>query len=227
LKGQITGPISFAFTVSDEDGVPLFFDKELCEAAVTTLSLRAQWQATKLKNIFKDIIIFIDEPSLVFFKQTASDSKIKKEELTGYINRLIAAIHTEACYAGLHCCGDADWDFILSTDVDILSIDAYNYGDSFVKSYRKISTFLDRGGIIAWGIVPTASKALKDDVNTLIAKLETYIRSLSEKDIDRQKIIKSSLITPSCGCGILTEQETEDTISKCVKFSQLAKERIT
>lgn len=226
LKGQITGPISFAFTVSDESGIPLYFDRELCEAAVKTLSLRARWQASRLKNIFKDIVIFIDEPSLVFFKRSASNSKIKKEELASYIDRIVSAIHTEACYAGLHCCADADWDFALSTDIDILNIDAYNYGESFVKSYEKISKFLERDGIIAWGMVPTAPDALKEDTNSLVAKLESYIGLLSEKKIDRQKIINSSLITPSCGCGTLSKQDAETVIARCVQFSQLAKEKI-
>lgn len=226
LKGQITGLISFAFTVSDENGIPLFFDKELREAAVKTLSRRAQWQAAKLKNIFKDIIIFIDEPSLVFFKQAASNSKIKKEDLILYINRIVNAIHTEACYAGIHCCGDADWDFLLRTDIDILNVDAYNYGGSFVKSHERILNFLERDGIIAWGMVPTASNALKEDVNSLVAKLEHYIKLLAEKNIDRQKIINSSLITPSCGCGTLSKQDAENVIERCIKFSQLAKARI-
>ena len=31
LKGQITGPVSFGLSVSDEDKVPLFFDRELFE----------------------------------------------------------------------------------------------------------------------------------------------------------------------------------------------------
>jgi methionine synthase II (cobalamin-independent) len=226
LKGQITGPISLTFTISDEDGIPLFFDKDLREAAVKTLSLRARWQAARLKQIFKDVIIFIDEPSLLFFKQSPTGSKIKKEELVEYINRVVGAIHTEACYAGVHCCGDADWDFLLSSDIDILSIDAYNYGESFVKSYEKILKFLERGGIIAWGVIPTALDALKVDVASLVAKLENYVEILSRKNIDKKKIIKSLLITPSCGCGALSKQEAEVVAEHCVKFSQLAKEKI-
>ncbi len=226
LKGQITGPISLCFTVSDEDGVPMFFDKDLREAAVKVLSARAKWQAAKLKNLFKDVIIFIDEPSLVFFKHSAPSSKIKKEDIISCINRVADAIHTEACYAGIHCCGDADWDLVLYTDIDILNIDAYNYGGSFIKNNEKISEFLQRGGIIAWGMVPTASDALKDDVDNLLLKLKRYIDFLSES-IDRRKIINSSLITPSCGCGALAEKEAEAVVERCVAFSQLAKERIT
>jgi len=226
LKGQITGPVSLCFAVSDEDGIPLFFDRELREAAVKTLCGKVRWQALKLKEIFKDIIIFVDEPSLAFFKHSASDSKIKKEDITLYLNRLLDAIHAEGCYAGIHCCGDADWDLVLSTNTDILSFDAYNYSPSFMKSREKISAFLKRDGIISWGMVPTAAEALKESAEDLAQKLASYIKELSGPNIERQRIIGSSLITPSCGCGALGRQGAEAVIKRCVRLSEIAKEDI-
>ncbi len=146
--------------------------------------------------------------------------------MIGCIIKVIEAIHTEGCYAGIHCCGDADWDLVLSTDVDILNFDAYNYAESFLKGYKKISIFLERGGIIAWGMVPTASNEPLENVDNLAVRLESFIKLLSENGIDRKKIINSSLITPSCGCGVLNERESEDVVKLCVELSQLAKERI-
>ncbi|MBL7070931.1 MAG: hypothetical protein ISS26_02010 [Candidatus Omnitrophica bacterium] len=226
LKGQVTGPVSFAFSVTDSNGIPLYFDKELCGAAIKTLALKARWQAARLKEIFQDVIIFIDEPSLVFFKQAGSRSKIKKEDLASHINTVVSAIHTEACFAGLHCCADADWDFALSTDIDLISFDAYNYGRSFAENSESIAKFFERGGIIAWGMVPTAPESLKEDIGNILERLESYIGILAQKGIDRKKIINSSLITPSCGCGTLSGEEAESVITRCVDFSQLAKERI-
>ncbi|MDD5681479.1 MAG: hypothetical protein PHI59_09600, partial [Candidatus Omnitrophica bacterium] len=227
LKGQITGPISFGLAITDEDRVPIFFDKDLFKAVVKTLSMRAKWQAARLKKLFKDIIIFIDEPSLSFFKHEAQGSRIKKEDLAGHIRQMTDAIHGENCYAGIHCCGDADWEMALSSGIDILNFDAYNYGESFIKSYEKISDFISRGGIIAWGLVPTAQDAMKEPADKLVGQLEKYIALLSGRQIDRSKIIKASLITPSCGLGALDEKTCGDVIKLCVKVSQSAKERIT
>ena len=226
LKGQITGPISFGMAVHDEDEVPVFFDKDLFEAVVKTLSFRARWQAVRLKKIFKDVIIFVDEPSLSFFKQEASGSRIKKEDLAGYIKRVTAAIREENCYAGMHCCGDADWDMAMSSGIDILNFDAHNYGDSFIKSHEKISDFISKGGIIAWGLVPTASEVLKESANELVGRLEKLIARLSEKGIPRKDIIKSSLITPSCGLGALDEKASNGVIKLCAEVSERAKDRI-
>jgi len=226
LKGQITGPVSFAFSVTDENGLPLYFDKKLCNAAVKTLALKARWQALRLKEIFRDVIIFIDEPSLVFFKKAASNSRIKKEDLASYINAVVSAIHIEGCYAGLHCCADADWDFALSTDIDLISFDAYNYGESFVESGQAIAKFLERDGIIAWGMISTAPDTFNEDVKNVVNKFDTHLQALANKNMDKKKIIRSSLITPSCGLGTLSEEEAEKVIKRCAKFSQLSKERI-
>ncbi|MBU4487498.1 MAG: hypothetical protein KKI13_00310, partial [Candidatus Omnitrophica bacterium] len=226
LKGQVTGPVSFGLSVTDEDKVPLFFDKELFDAAVKTLSQRARWQASRLKEIFKDIILFVDEPSLSYFKEAGRSSKIKKEDLALSVGRVTSAIRQEDCYAGIHCCGDADWDLVLSCGIDILSFDAYSYGESLIKSSEKISDFVLKGGIIAWGIVPSAALAGRESRDSLTGKLDSYINLLSQK-LDREKIIKASLITPSCGLGALDESTCESTIKLCVEVSEAAKKRIT
>ncbi len=227
LKGQITGPVSFGLAVTDEDKVPLFFDKELFETAVKTLSLRARWQASRLKKIFKDIIIFVDEPSLSFFKRNARNSMIKKEDLIEHIRRVTGAVREESCYTGIHCCGDADWDMVMSCGIDILNFDAYNYADSFMESHERISDFISKGGIIAWGLIPTGSEALKESADDLTDRLEKCVNRLSEKGISRKDLIKSSLITPSCGLGALDEDVSTGVASLCAEVSGLAKDRIT
>lgn len=226
LKGQITGPVSFGLSVTDEDKVPLFFDKELFEAAVKTLSWRAKWQALRLKEIFRDIILFVDEPSLSYFKEAGRASKIKKKDLSGLISRVTSSIRGEGCYAGIHCCGDADWDLVLSCGIDIFSFDAYNYGESFIKNSERISDFILKGGIIAWGVIPSAAGAGRESADSLTGKLDNCVSLLSQK-IDREKIIRASLITPSCGLGALDEEMCESAIDLCVEVSETAKKKIT
>lgn len=226
LKGQITGPVSMGLSITDEDKVPLFFDKELFETVVTAISMRAKWQALRLKEIFRDIILFIDEPSLSYFKEAGRSSKIKKKDLAGFVSRVTSAVREEDCYAGAHCCGDADWDLVLSCGIDILSFDAYNYGESLIKSSEKISDFILEGGVIAWGIVPTAAGVGGESADSLVGRLDGHISLLSQK-LDREKIVRSSLITPSCGLGALDESACENTIKLCVQVSDKAKSGIT
>ncbi len=225
LKGEITGPVSFGLSVTDEDKVPLFFDRELFKAAVKTLSMRAKWQALRLKQIARDIIIFVDEPSLSYFKEEGKGSKIKKKDLAGFVGKVTSAIREEDVFAGIHCCGDADWDLVLSCGIDIISFDAYNHGESFIKSSEKISDFILKGGIIAWGLIPSAADAGVESAEKLVGKLEKYIDLLSKK-VAREKIIQASLITPSCGLGALDENTCESAIRLCQECSETAKKNI-
>ena len=55
---------------------------------------------------------------------------------------------------GIHLCGNPDWDFLLNLDIDILSFNAYNCGEIFVKYRDGIKRFLDKGGMFGWGLVP-------------------------------------------------------------------------
>ena len=66
---------------------------------------------------------------------------------------------------GIHLCGNPDWDFLLNLDMDILSLDVYTNAEIFAACAGSIKKFLDRGGVLVWGIVPTgyeifAKKAL-------------------------------------------------------------------
>jgi hypothetical protein len=50
---------------------------------------------------------------------------------------------------------DHDWDFLPNLDLDVLSLDLSNNRDVFFYYTDSIRRFLDRGGLIVWGIVPT------------------------------------------------------------------------
>lgn len=52
-------------------------------------------------------------------------------------------------------CGNPDWSFLLQLDLDILSIDTLAWGHIFTRYKSDIKSFLDKGGVISWGIIPT------------------------------------------------------------------------
>ena len=57
--------------------------------------------------------------------------------------------------SGIHCCGNADWPSVLKSSIDILNFDAYGYFDAFAIYHSEVRGFLEKGGYLAWGIVPT------------------------------------------------------------------------
>ena len=173
IKGHTIGPISFGLTVTDQDKKASIYNLEFRDCMVKALAMKARWQIRKLRNSSNDsrttnhesritnheprIIIFIDEPYLVSIG--SSFFNIKTEDVVGMLNEVIAAIHQEGAFAGIHCCGNTDWSIVLKTGIDILNYDAYNYPDSIFLYRQDLDGFLKRGGIIAWGLSPTMPKA--------------------------------------------------------------------
>jgi len=72
---------------------------------------------------------------------------------------------------------------------------------------------------IAWGIVPTSSDA-KEDAGSLLERLEKGFDVLAKKGVARKDLLRSSLITPSCGCGTLSIDKSEEILSLTLKISE-------
>ncbi len=220
-KGHITGPVSFGLGVTDEKGRPIIYNDGIKEAFVKLLEMKALWQIDKLKEVAGNIIIFIDEPYLTSFG--SSFVNIKREDVISMLDSIIDGIHSKDGLAGIHCCGNTDWSVIAETKVDIINFDAYLYADNLSLYSEDIGRFLKRGGYLAWGIVPTSEDVLKETDKSLFEKLSLQIENLEKKSIDRDLIISNSLLTPSCGMGTLSEELTEDIITKLSKLAKLSK----
>ncbi|MDP3804192.1 MAG: hypothetical protein Q8Q87_01420 [Candidatus Omnitrophota bacterium] len=201
VKGQITGPISFALTVTDQNKRAIIYDKDLLEILTKTMVMKARWQIKSLKKAHPAVIMFIDEPYLVSIG--SSYVNINVETAFEKLDELIKAIKNEGALVGLHCCGNTDWGLLLKRDIDILSYDAYNFTKELILYAGELKDFLNRGGTIAWGIVPSSEAIDKETRKGLVQRLNSHLSALAEKGISKESI--SSIITPSCGVGTLDE----------------------
>jgi methionine synthase II (cobalamin-independent) len=91
---------------------------------------------------------------------------------------------------------------LLSTHLDILSFDAYDYLETLSLYPKDLKAFLERGGILAWGIVPTSEAVLKEDAQSLVKRFKEGVERLSKKGID-PILLQRTIITPSCGTASL------------------------
>lgn len=205
LKCQITGPISFATSVKDQNGKAVFYDEQLRDAAIKILALKAKWQVKQLAQFDRPVITFLDEPALAGFGSSEFIS-ISKDEVRQSLEEVIEGVHSQGGLAGIHVCANTEWDLIMETSVDIVNFDAYSYFDRFILYPEVIKEFICAGKIIAWGIVPTGSPEYidKENVDSLAALWESQVKAVEALGIDRQTILKQSLITPSCGTGSLS-----------------------
>jgi methionine synthase II (cobalamin-independent) len=105
----------------------------------------------------------------------------------------------------IHCCGNTDWSVVLQTSLDILSFDAYNYAETLALYPDEVKSFLNRGGVIAWGIVPNEEQALnKETKASIVDRLEGAMKLLSKKGISYDTIKSQCLITPSCSLASIS-----------------------
>jgi methionine synthase II (cobalamin-independent) len=198
LKGQVTGPISFGIQINDEKGKPVLYNDFLLDIVQKSICSYLQCQEVVLNKLADQAIIFIDEPYMAMIGSTIVN--INPEKVTKMINSFCTETN---CLIGIHCCANTDWSLILNSDIDILSFDAYEYAENFLLYTDEIAQFLEKEGIIAWGIIPTSAEGVeKESSGTLLKKMEHHLEKLKSKTgLTKEKILSSSLITPACGFG--------------------------
>jgi len=203
VKGQIIGPISWGLTVTDDSRRSIIYDDVLGDAAAKLLRLKAAWQEKELMKISKNTIIFVDEPSMASFGSVAMS--LSKEKVISLLEEVLGGI---GGLKGIHCCGNTDWSVLLSTNVDILSFDAYNYAQSLSLYPSEIKSFLDRKGTIAWGIVPNDEQSLaRETAASLKDRLEEAMAPFTRKGVPFKQLLQQGLLTPSCGLAPLNTPE--------------------
>lgn len=196
IRGQLEGPVSFGFNILDEDGRPIIFNDTVRQFMVEFLAVRANAQLANLKELNPGAFMFIDEPGLQFLFSAMSgySDTVARPDL----ERFFALVDRPR---GIHLCGNPDWDFLLGLDLDVLSFDAYANGTVFSLCSRSVSRFLDRGGVIVWGIVPTGLEAFSTEgVDALVARLENIWKALWSSGIDPELMVERSMISPATCC---------------------------
>lgn len=204
VKGQITGPFTLLTGIMDANKKLGYYDQSFRELAVKTLAMKAAWQVKFLENLEVPVIVFIDEPALASLGSSAFIS-ISQDDIAQDLSEVISAVQQAGGLAGIHVCANTDWGFLLSLGLDILSFDAYGFFDRLAACKTEVHSFLDNGGIIAWGIIPTADANLinRETGESLASLWEEQIEQLVEGRWDKKALFRRSLITPSCGTGSL------------------------
>jgi len=209
LKGQVVGLLSVGFQVTDQQGVPAYYDEQLRDILLKQLSLQAAWQVKTLGRFGLPVIIFMDDPVIDSCGRFDRIS-VSREDVQAELTEFAAFVRRFGGLAGVHSCSDLDWSILLSADIDVISFDTYQFAESFALYPDLIKRFLEQGGVIAWGVVPTDRKCLQEeDTDTLIDRVVSLVSQLVKKGVDRQLLYTQSIITPACGTGTLTEAEAE------------------
>ncbi|MCL2269810.1 MAG: hypothetical protein FWC24_00560 [Treponema sp.] len=230
LKVQSTGPCTFALSIVDENKRAMYYNEEFRDVIVKSIVMKSRWQIQQFRPFAENIICFIDEPILSAFGSSTYVS-VKREDVVSILNEVIEAIHAEGAIAGIHCCGNTEWSILIDAGVDIVNFDAFEYGDTIAIYADSVKRHLEKGGVLAWGVVPTSEKIRGQTAESLEKKLEEVMDNLASgggdasRGIDKNLIVQQAMITPSCGTGSLAVQDAEKVFSLMAALTKRMKEK--
>lgn len=202
LKGQIAGPLSVGLNIFDHQERPAFYDPQLRELLVKCLAAQARWQAVNLAELGRPVMVFVDDPAVAALG-SSTYIVLDRAQIIAALAEVVEAIHAGGGLAGVHSCAAVDWTIFWEAGFDILSLDTYSFFPSLLGYSDDLCNFLNRGGLLAWGIVPTSGAAWEETPASLAQRWQEQVEALVGRGINSEIIYRQSLLTPSCGTGIL------------------------
>ncbi len=206
VKGAVCGPVTTTMGLADQDKRPIFYDVDMRDAAVKLLAMKARWQVRKLVPYCSKVLIFQDEPVLAGFGTSAYLSLTTDDVIT-MCDEINDAIHEEGALSGIHCCGNTDWAMVMAAKFDLVNFDAYEFARTVALYPDAVKDFLGRGGVLAWGAVPTTQDIDSTDIDEIYARLRDGMSALVAKGVSEEALRRQCVLTPSCGAGNLDEKQ--------------------
>jgi methionine synthase II (cobalamin-independent) len=218
VKVHCIGPVSFQLQLCDQNGKSLYYDDTFQDVLAEQVAAQTRWMVKQFTPYADQVLAFLDEPGLAAFGSSAYIG-ILREDVIERLARVIEDIKKEGALVGVHVCGNTDWPMVIEAGADLINYDAYGFGPSMLVYAKEIKEFMNRGGILAWGIVPTNDNIKTESVADLENKFFELVEGLSSLGVDKKLVLEQSMITPSCGMGTMSEKDAELVVKK---LSQLA-----
>jgi hypothetical protein len=200
VKWQLAGPITLGLALV-QAGAPAADAFDVAVRAVRT-RLRIMREAVSEAMPAAPQLVFLDEPSLVTLM--CPGFPLPPDAAVDLVSGALAAIDRHTV-AGVHCCGDADWPAVISAGPTVLSLPV---SASVVNVAGYLAGFLEHGGWIAWGAVPT-DRPLGSSADHWWRELSALWCSLVQAGCDPVLLRTRALITPACGLASHDESQAD------------------
>jgi methionine synthase II (cobalamin-independent) len=203
VKGHVTGPVTLAMSLeTDYEARAAIYEPELARLVAQVVGLKARFQEEAFARAAPGLptLIFFDEPSL-----GSIGSAVLNLDATLAVELLSIAARACQGLPGIHCCGETDLGLVAEAGVKVLNFDAFDYLDSVVAAGRQVRAFVEGGGMLAIGLVPSflphPEKVAEETVESLWARLLEVVDTLASTGLDRELLARRAFLTPSCGTG--------------------------
>jgi hypothetical protein len=136
------------------------------------------------------LLCFLDEPALVCWRGT--EGPIDREAATDLLSTALAAC---GGVSGVHVCGHGDLRMALDAGPQVAHFDV---GALDLDDASALSRFLDGGGWITWGAIPT-HKPVGEHAQPLWKALLDAWCELTRRGCDPVQLRAQALVAPACG----------------------------
>jgi hypothetical protein len=213
VKGQIEGPITLSAYLFHKDQ-PFLSDPALFSAVAFHVSQIVCWQIDRLKSAGLPVLMFVDEPGLCLDAPIAN--VVSEQQRLEELANILEIARVRGAHAGLHCCAARPFERMCRVSPDIISFDAHEGLDLFFADWHAMD-FVNQGGVVAYGMVPTRSGVNASDAATIFIR---WLRAASLAG-DPQRFAQRSMITATCGLGLVNTSAVAESFSVAHSVSKL------
>lgn len=192
IKVSMTGPVTFGVALHAAGVAP-----ELAfRVAASAVRQRALALIDHIGQLVPQaqLVAFLDEPALG--SAMFPEFPLGPVDAVDLTSSALAALERQAI-TGLHCCGTTtDWRLLMQAGPQILSLPT---DGGIEHAAGALATFLERGGWVAWGAVPTDRP-----IGTTVERLWRHLSLLwcelvTQGGCDPVLLRTQAMITPACG----------------------------
>lgn len=213
---ELTGPVSLALLLVDDQERPLAYDPAMREALAQQVTLRATWLADQIASHLTGALVCFDEPFL-----DALDSPFGPLDWEDGIDLLARTLADAPAPRGLCVARNPSWEQVLALPVELVFFDAFEHGAGLIKAAEAVAAFLKRGGALGWGIVPNDPVAIAQErVEILARRFESTVEYLAAAGgIAPEWIVRAALISTSGSLAQLDPQLALQAAALCGEVS--------
>jgi len=223
LKCQVTGPVTFGMQVVDANKRPIYYDSQIADVLSKMIALKARWceNEMKTKTGAPETLVVLNEPYLASLGSSVVPLDISTVR-SGWED--IASLVQGGL--GIHCCSNTDWGFVLSLNPSLISFDAYLTSREFLLYTDSVISYMERGGIVAWGIVPAEYKIFAAETTDSLYEKYVAIRKQLCSRMPEELFDAQSMVTPSCGIRFADRVGSKEIMRAAAEISRRIRAQI-
>jgi hypothetical protein len=219
---DLPGPLTMGLSMMGRHPIPAWYDETMRDIIVKTLIMKIRWLERFFKETFPDklTMITLAEPSLATY--STPFGSLSREDMLKSIDEVLNAIQG---LRAVHCCANIDWSILTESSTQVINFDAFRFSESVALYTENLKNFMERGGMLAWGLVPVDDTVRGEDVESLMSRLDASIKLMVNEGIDKQLLLEFSFITPSCTTSLLSVDMAEKVFQLTNEVSRKMREK--